>query len=303
MKRKRKPKRPKSLIPAAYEGQLYTVVRNLHQAVWRSIKPFYVQRFQNEFKPVLKLAPSGVQATFTANKDQSEVAKFIATITAQMDQSAHRAQVDYGLQDAGEWSVVDTNVYDQIIQHQIELCQSTIDDMVAATNMAYEQIAGQLKKELLESQKTGETLLSLTDRLSQFFDEDSRWKARRIAHTESARAHNYGFMLGTQDWDEVLGYEWVLSSDACDLCKRVGLDANGEPAQVKKGTTFATFATGNPAYANVFAPPLHPSCRCSTVLVMDYEETRFGQSVTIANGKTDDYGEAPKVSPSLLNIL
>jgi HK97 family phage prohead protease len=75
-------------------------------------------------------------------------------------------------------------------------------------------------------------------------------------------------MLGTQDEPEVEGFEWLLSIDACDKCKAVGLK-DDEPVKVAKGQPFTVVPTAHPDYATIYAPPLHPNCQCTITPVVD----------------------------------
>jgi len=61
----------------------------------------------------------------------------------------------------------------------------------------------------------------------------------------------------------VKGKRWILSSDACDKCKPM---AN---KTVALDDIFATVDFGNPAYAHIAYPPLHPGCRCDAIEVIE----------------------------------
>lgn len=197
-----------------------------------------------------------------------DVQRFIMDIQATIDAAAHKARVQIGLKDAADWYVAGTSTWSQIQNQAISLCRETVNEMQAVTGERYDQIIARVRAATLKNQTTGATSAELVKELGQAFSEESRWRARRIARTESARGHNYGFMLGTQDEPEVEGYEWLLSSDACDKCKLIGLK-DGEPARVKKGEPFTVVPGANPDYATIFAPPLHPNCMCTVTPVVE----------------------------------
>jgi hypothetical protein len=297
----RKPKRPKSTIPVKYEDQLYKLIRQLHRGVWKRLKPIYEQKIRTSLGPALKLAPV-VTGLFQTQEEEDTTKRFIATFDAQMDASARKARINIGQQTADDWEIIDDPVYEQILTGNIQLCQDTVDDMVKTTGNGYAKIMYDMRQQILESQASGETLLSLTNRLATYFDENSRWKARRIAHTESARAHNYGTVEGLKDSDNVKGWEWVLSDDACDLCKAVGLDADGLPRQIIKGAIFAFNGSAPAVYSQVKCPPLHPQCRCTVVPVLPFEESRFSSTALIENGKVVNEVQSLPTQPPVLDL-
>ena len=96
--------------------------------------------------------------------------------------------------------------------------------------------------------------------------ENARWRARRIAVTESARAYNQGRFEATKGLDFVAGYELVLSSDACPLCHAI----KRQCPVIPKDGTFGQNGK-NETYKNLKFPPFHPGCRCTTVVVFDDE--------------------------------
>ena len=299
--RKTSQRQSKNLIPARYEDQLYQPIRALLGDLWRTLKPIYQQKFRVSLGPTLKLAPK-VESTFSQTDEDPNVKRFVARFTAQMDQSAKTAKVRYGLDTADEWSITDQSVYDQIQASLVSLCQATIDEMTAATGKAYEQIQESMRRDIMENQRAGATLLTLTRQLETYFSESASWRARRIAHTESARAHNYGTIEGLKDSDEVTGWEWVLSDDACDLCHQVGVDPTGKPRQILKGNIFAYNDSAPAAYAQVKCPPLHPSCRCAVVPVLPFEETRFSPTVQISRGKVTQQPTDIETKPPVVNL-
>jgi len=296
-----KPKPPKILIPREYENQLFMPIQALCLEFWRAIKPIYVEKIRVAMGPVQKRAPK-VTGTFFEVRENKHVKRFIAKFTAQIDQSARTATMRYGLEPADEWSITNQSVYDQITDGLIDLCQSTIDELTVATGKAYEQILAELRQEILDNQRSGETILSLTQKLEKFFSTDAAWRARRIAHTESARSNNIGYIEGVADYEEVLGFEWCLSSDACELCHAVGLDQDGQPRQIAKGTNFAVNMSGNANYSQIRCPPLHPNCRCAVNPVLDFEETRFATPARIEAGKITVSSVTPRPTKPLIDL-
>ena len=257
-------------LTAKDEERVYRSFYAILSSFWWRLEPIYRAKFKQAAGPVLKRMGDPIRVQITHDMADPLVKRFVVDIIGMFDRAARQARLSLGQRDAGSWDVRNVSIYDQIKQHEIKLAESTINDLQAATADEAQRLLEEMQKELLEGQKAGETLANKTDRLAKFFAETARWKARRIADTESNRAHNYGFLAGTQDMEVVVGYEWLLSDDACEECKRIGL-INGKPRKVKKGQPFATGQSKEDYYATIQCAPLHPSCRCTVVAVLDDE--------------------------------
>ncbi len=59
--------------------------------------------------------------------------------------------------------------------------------------------------------------------------------------------------------------EWLASSDACDVCRKL----NGQ--QRKLGVPFLVKTTGPEQYRKVFYPGAHPGCMCSYKSIMNLD--------------------------------
>ena len=103
-----------------------------------------------------------------------------------------------------------------------------------------------------------------------------RFRAERIARTETVRAYSQGQMEAWRQSGRVTGKKWSLSPSACAFCQlaaaqygtqAIGLDdaffALGSTLQVEDGRTMKL------DYEAITAPPLHPHCRCSLIPVME----------------------------------
>lgn len=271
-----KPKRPtksslRAIVPAKDEERIYRSMYAVLSSFWWRLQPIYKSKFSMAMGPIQKRMPEPIRVQITHDVEDPLIRRFVIDIVGMFDASARRARIKIGQKEADQWEIRNQSVYDQIKNHEIKLAASTINDMQAATADEAERILDQMRTELLAGQKAGETLASKTERLSKFFAETARHKARRIAVTESARAHNYGYLAGTADMEVVTGYEWILSDDACDECKRIGM-VDGRPRLVKKGSPFATGQSKDAYYATVQCPPLHPGCRCAVAGVLDVDQ-------------------------------
>jgi len=111
-------------------------------------------------------------------------------------------------------------------------------------------------------------------------ERSERWRALRVARTESA------FAMATAEQDAwaqtglVSGKTWLLAPDPCEFCEAaskafgksgVGLrDPFYRVGDTLQGTDGGSYKFN---YERVDGPPLHPNCRCAVqpVLVDDYE--------------------------------
>ena len=96
--------------------------------------------------------------------------------------------------------------------------------------------------------------------------DNARWRARRIAITESARAYNTGLTSAAEGLDFITGWELLLSGDACPMCQMIFRLCPVIP----KGGTFGTNGK-NKTYKDLKFPPFHPGCRCSLLEVFEDE--------------------------------
>lgn len=116
----------------------------------------------------------------------------------------------------------------------------------------------------------GETIRQLTERVQGVFDFAQRYRAERIARTESARAYSAGAEAGYIQTGLVEGKEWIVSPGACEFClemqgKVVALGAN----YYEQGTNLtAGEKTMDLDYGDVESPPLHPDCVCDIAPVL-----------------------------------
>lgn len=189
-------------------------------------------------------------------------AQFIPFVSGYIDEGGKFVRTELGLQDADDWLVRNPDAIRSVRTAAFDLCQETIDNFLADGNAEVDR----LREEAARAISRGETAGDLVDRMSQWFNEESRWRARRIANTESARAFNAGQVMATRDLDFIAGYEWILDGDACPLCHAV----KRQCPKIPKDGTFAVNGK-NQTYRNVRFPPLHPGCRCTIVTVFDDE--------------------------------
>ena len=139
-------------------------------------------------------------------------------------------------------------------------------DFARAVNQAS---ADNLRQQLLTGQAAGESIPELTKRVQDTFDGWEKWRAERVARTESARA----LMLGQEEqWREsgvVAAKVWDANADSCPFCQEMDGKVAGLGNSYKNvGDKMTVDFNGNPIHMNfnylsIEGPPLHPNCRCS----------------------------------------
>lgn len=237
--------------------------------LWARVEPLYRAKLNAEMTQLQTKARNPIVVNVSNDDliDDPLVKKFILEIISQFDASAKKAVLQFGQRNADDWEIRNQAVYDQIRKHAIKLAQSTIQEMLITTDEELARVLEEIREEMLAGQLGGETLKEKVDRIAKYFGEESRWRARRIGITESARGLNYGYLAGTAEEEVISGYEWLLSDDACERCMAIGT-IDGKPRQVKKGQPFAVGQSTDDYYATIMAPPLHPNCRCTLVGVL-----------------------------------
>ena len=214
-----------------------------------------------------KIAPKGQAGVSPLAAD------FVFGIEAIVDRTDKEVRYRYGLDDASDWRIESMETYESIKSAALDLCDTTLADMEAETGRKAESLIESVRGDLLAGQKAGITRGQLSNQVAQYFSETARWKARRIARTEASRGVNTGYLTSTAKQDWVVGYEWLMAGDACELCVKVGT-VDGRPRRWRKGDLVATDSAARRAYSSILTPPLHPNCFCGIVPILDFEDVK-----------------------------
>lgn len=255
-------KEKSKVIPASYEARLYRSARAVLGTGRDELMARVREKIAQELGGVLS-AKRVVGLQRQAQADQEFIVEFRAITRRRFEQvSAELRQIP-----ADDWNISHEPTYQAIEQAELALCESTRADLENATMQQAGEVIDEIRQQIATGMRQGESIGKLTGRVAQFFDLNLRWKARRIARTESTRAYNLGTYMAGQQSPLVEGWEWLLSIDACDKCKAIGME-NGKPRRVGKNQPFATNQSDNPAYSTINFPPLHPHCRCVALYVL-----------------------------------
>lgn len=196
-------------------------------------------------------------------------------LSAIWDTAGHAFHAEIGL-DPASWRVTSPALAGVIERQALAFCAATNATSQLRAEQAREAVRAAIRAGVLEE---GEATPKLAQRLQAIFDDKRR--AERIADTEAKRAHNEATRVAGEASDVVVGWKWLLSTDACAQCQAVASKVNAVP----KGQPFVTGASKHEAYATVYNPPLHPWCACTLTAVLDPElsdkpEPAYGQAIT-----------------------
>lgn len=180
-------------------------------------------------------------------------------LTVTWDDAAKKFAPKVGL-DPNEWSVINPNTEKMIEKAALAFSES----MNETTSLDLDDALKQTKQALHEGIIThGESIEQLTTRINAIFDGAERWRARRIAHTETSRAMHAAQEQSAIQSRVVSGWEWLPSSGACPICLAIAARARF----VKLGQPFAIVGN-DPVYRTIKFPPAHPNCTCTYLQVL-----------------------------------
>ncbi len=155
------------------------------------------------------------------------------------------------------FSTVQPKLKEGVDKATLAFCRETLD----TTAKDLDQARDLLKKEMTEGLEVGDVKNAMAQRVQKVFEDATNDRAFMIGVTEASRGQHNAMILTAKESGVVAGKTWLLSDDACPLCKplsgkTVGLD----DAFMKDGTG---------PYAEITAPPRHPHCRCTLLLKVD----------------------------------
>ena len=144
--------------------------------------------------------------------------------------------------------MTETKQLDSFALDWIKLRSLTLAKSINKTTMEETaQVVASARAELAAGFETGEPIKHITKRLEQYFEENEKWKAARLARTETIAASNEG-ALHKYETAGVGKSEFYPSPDACLKC----LSKAGEyPTKEMHGMI-----------------PVHPNCRCQALPVV-----------------------------------
>jgi HK97 family phage portal protein len=152
----------------------------------------------------------------------------------------------------------------------VQFMQGEANRLASSVTRTYSQaVADTVAKGIAD----GLSIPQIADDLQATMPGLNDYRATMIARTETARAYSNGNVSAWEKSGDVAGKEWLLAVDACEFCKaiaakfnNVGLADNFLP----KGVLLQGVDGGLMSidYTEIFAPPLHPNCRCDVAPIM-----------------------------------
>lgn len=150
------------------------------------------------------------------------------------------------------------------------------EQMVRLSNQGIITARGTFGELLGDSLETGATPREMAQRVEQWSkqrgdqDRSVRWRAERIARTESSRALNTGQVAAWEDMG-VTRMKWATAPNSCEFCNAMetGSQSIKQPF-LTVGSTLRGKDGGTMSidYAAVKTPPLHPNCRCTLLPIV-----------------------------------
>jgi hypothetical protein len=134
-----------------------------------------------------------------------------------------------------------------------------------------------LRNSLADGLAAGETMADLRKRVTGVFADMSKYRAERVARTESARAMNAGVERAWKDTGLVGAKEWNGASDMCEFCRAMDAKFGPGTGGIPLGGTFVNQGEGvagvdggnlGTNYGPIDYPPIHPNCRCDLIPVL-----------------------------------
>lgn len=122
----------------------------------------------------------------------------------------------------------------------------------------------ELKAKLLEGWEAGESIPDLTKRVNEVFDGWEKWRAERLARTESIRGSNQGALETYRASGVVDRVMWLYTPLGEEDCKTCG-PLDGKVVELGEDFFDADYGDGN-------APPRHCNCRCTVLPILEGEE-------------------------------
>ena len=194
---------------------------------------------------------------------RAEAARLLPALEMHYEEGAQRVLSRVGATAGEAWSVHAPKVRTALRKHAIRLCADTAATTSLQLNDAIRKIKQDIAAELLNEETSRRALV---DVVGKIFQGAERWRASRIAVTEASMALHDGEILAGAESGVVLGYEPLVSADACEICQSFAQAFDYVPMdEALAGIGQYASATGG---RNL--PPYHANCECSVTERLDF---------------------------------
>ncbi len=210
---------------------------------------------------VLKNLPNAVKAKAVDPADLFDRQTFV---TALIDLSEPLLIDLYGKEGEAAAELIGAGKFDILTP---EVRKAIKDSVELMSNKYNDATLDMLKSKLEQGIGQGASLPELQDLVSQVYEFSDETRAERVAETETFRIANDATKQAWKQTGVVKSLKWYTAEDerVCPFCaplqgKVVSIEENffdkGDSLSAEDGKTLDL------NYADVGAPPLHPSCRC-----------------------------------------
>ena len=181
--------------------------------------------------------------------------------------------IEESLFEIGDY-VLDTMDLDEGFKETVEVRKYLKENPIKFADSVNELTNEKLRATLSEGIAKGESVFNLSKRVEVVFEEAKKSRAQMIARTETSRAMNFATLDAYKQSGLVVRKEWLTAGDerTCQFCNPM----NGKTVAIsdeyfEKGGSFEGDDGGTLKfnYSNIEHPPLHPSCRCTLIPVVE----------------------------------
>jgi SPP1 gp7 family putative phage head morphogenesis protein len=127
----------------------------------------------------------------------------------------------------------------------------------ATTNKSLNDALDQLREELAGGLFSGDSIPEMRKRVQSIFESMDKSRATLIAQSETQRAVHEGLRIAAKESGVVKGFEFLLSDDACPICKKYEGKVIGLDDKFNEDDTYDDSML-----------PIHPGCRCTVTEVL-----------------------------------
>jgi SPP1 gp7 family putative phage head morphogenesis protein len=228
---------------APYDKRMKSILRSL----WREEKRAVLANMRRT--PVLSLPSRGI----SCKSDLSDIDQWLYQESKYVDTLADKVA-------SGLTPLVRAAILRAVTEHDLDIAFDVVNRRALNWLHAYapklswhveQETLATLRSQLSAGIAAGENMDKLRKRVSETFGDMEKWRAERIARSETIRAQEQGNLAA---WKEG-GFSqkvWLANPDCCDICQ----DLDGKVVDIDE-----PFFDDH--YGDGMAPPAHPNCRCS----------------------------------------
>lgn len=216
----------------------------------------------------LKSKKQSTKEIFNAVKlNEKKETELMLEATFEINESIFKESADDTFDAIGVNQTMDTST-DEIQNLLDKIGTRTYKSVNETTNI-------QINKAIAEGTSKGESLDEIQDRVRKFFVDSEKFRADRIARTETVRYANEASQQAFIDSGVVEQKEWFVNPGSCEFCRPLNgkrLPLEGNYFNLNDTATGELGGKLDLNFDTTEAPPLHPNCLC--ILIPVFIKTR-----------------------------